>query len=168
MIPYFSFQKFMTPQYIWKQPPSEENASPLTCSTCSSTASAITLRTLLCLHVYRRTCYQQVQMGTRWEYVAGYLNSNAQRSNLIGLHTTYLGLQGLEEGHVLIYTKTRYGEVTSATRRSRSSSAVQHFFSMSTCPFTVVWNDYLLIFFSKMSHFISQKSWKLVANNQIY
>ena len=23
-------------------------------------------------------------------------------------------------------------------------------------------------FFSKMSHFISQKSWKLVANNQIY
>ena len=31
------------------------------------------------------------------------------------------------------------------------------------------WLKWLFIdFFSKMSHFISQKSWKLVANNQIY
>ena len=31
LTPYFSFQKFMTPRYIWDPPPSEENASPLRC-----------------------------------------------------------------------------------------------------------------------------------------
>ena len=40
----------------------------------------------------------------------------------------------------MIYTKKRYGEVPSVTRRSRSSSAVQHFPSMSM---PLVWPDLL-------------------------
>ena len=35
MTPLFSFQKFMNPQYIW-DPPSEENASPLTFDAAAS------------------------------------------------------------------------------------------------------------------------------------
>ena len=35
-------------------------------------------------------------------------------------------------------------------------------------PGTVVWNDYLLIFSQKCHILFHKKSWKLVANNQIY